>query len=345
MLTEKAITTCLLDVLREYSDENHILTMGEIISKINARYGLNPDRRTIYSALETLIELGYDISLYKDNGKGYYLLDRQLEPSEAHLLSDAICTFPFISERQTAQLLRKIQSLLNVHNRRSVKNLTVVRADHKTLNKQVFYNIEMLDEAIELKKKVTFDYFDYGIDKKLHKRREKKYKVNPYGLVYNNEHYYLVCIMSRQDTLSLYRIDRIQNIEITDFEMDAREPNFDPHKAIKTALFSFTTGEVADIELLIEPKVLNDVIDKFGANITLTDTSDGRIKVTLRTSWKGMRYWALQYIESVEVIFPLDLRESIINIINNNWYTKTRKENGINDIRSVSDVIKASNSQ
>lgn len=111
MLTEKAITICLLDVLCEYSDENYILSMGEIISKINARYGLNSDRRTIYSAFETLIELEYDVSLYKDNGKGYYLLDRQLEPSEVHLLSDAICTFPFISERQTAQLMNKVQLL------------------------------------------------------------------------------------------------------------------------------------------------------------------------------------------------------------------------------------------
>ena len=39
MLTEKAITICLLEVLREYSDENHILSMGEIISRIDGRYG------------------------------------------------------------------------------------------------------------------------------------------------------------------------------------------------------------------------------------------------------------------------------------------------------------------
>lgn len=83
---------------------------------------MKPDRRTIYSALETLIELGYDISLYKDNGKGYYLLDRQLEPSEAHLLSDAICTFPFISERQTVQLMNKVQSLVSVHERKQIRN-------------------------------------------------------------------------------------------------------------------------------------------------------------------------------------------------------------------------------
>ena len=65
MLTERAITICLLEVLREYSDFNHILSMGEIIGKIKNIYGLTPDRRTVYSALDTLGELGYDISFYK----------------------------------------------------------------------------------------------------------------------------------------------------------------------------------------------------------------------------------------------------------------------------------------
>lgn len=319
MLTEKAITICLLEVLREYSDENHILSMGEIISKINARYGLNPDRRTIYSAFETLTELGYDVSLYKDNGKGYYLLDRQLEPSEAHLLSDAICTFPFISERQTAQLMNKVQSLVSVHERKHIKNLTVMRSDQKTVNKVVFYNIEVLDEAIEKKVKVKFDYFDYGADKQLHKRREKKYTVNPYGMVYDNEHYYLVCIMSKQANLSMYRIDRIQNIEITDRELDEREPDFDPKEAVKNTVYAYT-GEIGTVEMLVDPKKLNDVIDKFGSNITIGENDDGRLKITVKASLMGMKYWALQYLEFVEVTQPIILRQNISDIIANDVY-------------------------
>lgn len=319
MLTEKAITICLLEVLQEYSDENHILSMGEIISKINAIYGLSPDRRTIYSAFETLIELGYDVSLYKDNGKGYYLLDRQLEPSEAHLLSDAICTFPFISERQTAQLMNKVQSLVSVHERKHIKNLTVMRSDQKTINKVVFYNIEILDQAIEKKVKVKFDYFDYGVDKQLHKRREKKYTVNPYGLVYDNEHYYLICIMAKQTNLSMYRIDRIQNIEITDYELDEREPEFNPKEAVKNTVYAYT-GEIGMVEMLVDPRKLNDVIDKFGTNITITGNKDGRLKITVRASLMGMKYWALQYLEFVEVIAPLQLRSNIINILSQKSY-------------------------
>ena len=319
MLTEKAISICLLEILKEFSDENHILSMGEIISKINARYGLNPDRRTIYSALETLIELGYDVSLYKDNGKGYYLLDRHLEPSEAHLLSDAICTFPFISERQTAHLMNKIQSLVSVYDRKHIKNLTVMHSDQKTVNKVVFYNIEVLDEAIEKKVKVKFDYFDYGSDKQLHKRREKKYTVNPYGMVYDNEHYYLICIMAYQKNLSMYRIDRIQNIEITDYALDEREPDFDPKEAIKNTVYAYT-GEIGTVEMLVDPKKLNDVIDKYGTNITIGENDDGRLKITVKASLMGMKYWALQYLEFVEVLKPTILRQHIIEQILHNPY-------------------------
>ena len=58
MLTDKAITMCLLEILKEYSDEEHQLTMKEILSKMESNYGLRPDRRTIYSAVATLMDLG-----------------------------------------------------------------------------------------------------------------------------------------------------------------------------------------------------------------------------------------------------------------------------------------------
>lgn len=319
MLTEKAIAICLLEILKEYSDANHILSMGQIVEKINLQYGLKPDRRTIYSAIETLTELGYDISLYKDNGKGYYLIDRLLEKSEVHLLSDAVCTFPFISEMQTSQLMKKIQSLVSVHERKQIKNLSVLRSNHKTGNKNVFYNIEMLDEAIEKKLKVRFDYFEYGKDKLFHKRREDKYTVNPYGMVYSNEHYYLICIMEAKENLSMYRIDRIQNIELTEENLDKRGAGFNAQEAVKNTVYAYT-GKIEKIEMLIEPRILGDVIDKFGNNISISENDDGRLKINLEASVMGMKFWALQYLEFAEVIKPEKLRCEIKNMLLKNFY-------------------------
>ena len=42
MLTEKANAICLLEVLREYSDAEHILPMREIIGKMQSLYGIKP---------------------------------------------------------------------------------------------------------------------------------------------------------------------------------------------------------------------------------------------------------------------------------------------------------------
>ena len=98
MLTEKANAICLLEVLKEYSDAEHILPMREIIAKMQSLYGIKIDRRTVYGAVALLIELGYDISLYEDNGVGYYLRERELEPSEVLLLTDAV--YSFSSSRQ-----------------------------------------------------------------------------------------------------------------------------------------------------------------------------------------------------------------------------------------------------
>jgi hypothetical protein len=52
-------------------------------------------------------------------------------------------------------------------------------------NKELFYTIEILDEAISEKKRVAFLYNDYGIDKQQHPRFKKErepteYKVSPY---------------------------------------------------------------------------------------------------------------------------------------------------------------------
>ena len=132
--------------------------------------------------------------------------------------------------------------------------------------------------------------------------------------------------MAKQTNLSMYRIDRIQNIEITDYELDEREPNFDPKEAVKNTVYAYT-GEIGTVEMLVNPKKLNDVIDKFGTNITIVENDDGRLKITVKASLMGMKYWALQYLEFVEVMYPKDLRKDIIQKLQVNTYNSCHSAN------------------
>lgn len=47
----KASIFCILAILKENSDENHILEMKDIIGKMRALYGISIDRRTVTSDL------------------------------------------------------------------------------------------------------------------------------------------------------------------------------------------------------------------------------------------------------------------------------------------------------
>ena len=317
MITDRANAICLLEILKEYSDENNILQMKEIISKMNTIYGIKPDRRTIYSAMALLIELGYDISLYEENGIGYYLQDRDFEPSEILLLTDAVYSFPFIPAGQSEELIKKLQKQLCASKRKNYRHLTVVRKDKKTDNKQIFYNIDILDEAIQNKKQVSFYYLNYGLDKKLHLRREKPYTVNPYSMVYMNEHYYLICNMAGCDNTSLYRIDRMRDIAVSEDGWDKGENK----NEVRDAIYAFS-GKPEDITIYCHNVILNDVIDKFGTDIRLSEKDENHFVLKMSVPPQGVRFWALQYLPWAEVVEPARLRNEIIESVKNNKYIK-----------------------
>ena len=320
MLTDKAITMCLLEILKEYSDENHILTMKEILTKMESNYGLKPDRRTIYSGAATLMDFGYDISTYDENGKGYFLRERDFELSEITMLTDAVYSFPFISGKQSDELIEKLQKQLCVHQRKKYRNLSVIRNEHKTLNPQVFFNVEVLDEAIANKKQVSFAYLQYGLDKKLHPRKKKSYTVNPYSMVYMNEHYYLVCNLAGYPNISLYRIDFIADITILDTSSETKKEYKDN---TGEAVFAFT-GTPEHISMICDKIILDDVIDKFGKDIQLYEKDENSFVVNFTAPAKGVKFWALQYLPYVEVTAPKWVRDEIVDSIKLNRYNEIK---------------------
>lgn len=316
MLPERANAICILEILKEYSDPEHILTMKELIFKMKQIYDIEIDRRTVYSAMSLLKGLGYDISRYEENKVGYYLRSRNFEQSEILLLTDAIYTFPFIPKKQSEDLIKKLQKQLSVHKRKEYKHLTLVRSEKKTDNKQIFWNIEQLDVAIGKKKQVSFIYCQYGLDKKLHPRREKAYVVNPYGMVFMNEHYYLVCNYVGLLGTNLYRIDRMKDISILD---TAWNKKLERKTEILDAVYAFT-GETEYVTMYCDNIILSDVIDKFGTSVFVTRLDDTRFKLRFKAPLGGVKFWALQYLPYVEVVEPQWLRDEVIDSIKNNKY-------------------------
>lgn len=316
MLTEKANAICLLEVLKEYSDAEHILPMREIITKMQSLYGIKIDRRTVYGAVALLIELGYDISIYEDNGVGYYLRSRELEQSEVLLLTDAVYSFPFIPAKQTEQLVQKLQKRLSIHQRKRYRYLTISRQDRKTDNRQVFWNIEQLDEAIEQKKKIKLSYLHYGLDKKQHET--KTYTLSPYEMVYMNERYYLICVPDHDPHTRLYRIDRMKDIQLLD------EPRSEAvaRQEVQNAVYAYV-GAPERIVMNCDRTILDDVIDRFGTEVQIRERDENTFTASFTAPPRGVKFWALQYLPYVEVVEPVWLREEIVESLGKNKYLQS----------------------
>lgn len=189
---KKLIILYVLNVLKQYSDENHPLTHQDIITKIDSLYGMRVERKSVANNLESLSDLGFDI--VKVHQKGCFLGQREFEPSEIQFLVDAVFSSKVISGKHSIDLSKKLYSFLSIYQRKKFNYIYKAENVSKSNNKQLFYNIEMISEAIENKKKISFTYNEYDINQNLVPRQSgKTYLVNPYFMVNSQGRYYLVC--------------------------------------------------------------------------------------------------------------------------------------------------------
>ena len=108
MENKKTSVFAILSILQEESDADHILSQPQLIQKLENQYGIKIDRRTLYTNIEMLQDFGYDISTFSDNGKGYYLCERQFEPSQVNVLCNAIHSSSFIPPKSSKDLIDKL---------------------------------------------------------------------------------------------------------------------------------------------------------------------------------------------------------------------------------------------
>lgn len=313
-------------ILSEYTDGDHVLAMGELLRLLRTEYGLRCGRRAVYAALDKLRAVGCHIPEYQDDGEGYRLLSRSLEPSEVRLLSDAVSAFPGISRRQCGQLLDKLQRGLSRWQREQCRPL-VAGTSWRGMNQETFLSVEVLEEAVSRRCQVAFQYMEYGMDKRLHPRRQRPYRVSPYGLCFANGNYYLICRYQGAEDISHYRVDRIQSPVLLE-EQTAEPPpsGLDLERYVRERVYPFP-GEAVRAVLRCESDLLSDVLDRFGMNTQLQSNGDGTFDAVVFTGAAGLKFWALQYVGACQVLEPLWLRQEIGDSLRTGWenYRKAPK--------------------
>ena len=305
----------ILEVLKEYSDENHLLTQENIINKIYSDYGMECERKSISSNIDSLIDFGYDIIKTKN---GCYLNSREFENSEIQFLIDAVFSSKSISSKHCKDLSNKLSSFLSKHQRKQYNYIYKADDINRTDNKQLFYTIDVLNEAIKEGKQVEFTYSKIYLDES--KKKSKTYLINPYFLVNNQGRYYLVCNYDYYDTIANYKVDKIENIKLLETsakpitKLKGCENGIDIAKYANENIYMFSNDGINATIKIDDENIINYVVDWFGKNAKLYK-KENDIYADIKTNEQALIYWCLQYGEGVEVVEPISLREKMKSIV------------------------------
>lgn len=313
---KKMLNMLILEILRDYTDAEHHLTQQEIIDLLRLNYSMECDRRSIRNNIQSLKDMGYNII----TSRGCYLAEREFDDAELRMLIDSVLFSRSLSGAQAKRLIEKLESFGNRYFRAKVSHVSNLPELFHSDNKQVMLALDVLNDAIEEKRKVSFVYNSYGTDFKLHPKREEPYIVNPYQMVANNGRYYLIGNYDKYDNVSHYRIDRITAVEMLSEPVKpkkeigefARGWTLPKHMAEHIYMFS---GESVTVKLIADTYMMDDLVDWFGRDFHVRVEDNGKMLVTLKCNESAMRYWALQYGECVEILSPNSLRESITKIV------------------------------
>ena len=301
----------ILQILEKHSDSEHPIKHEKIVELLDSEYGLIIERKAIGRNISLLNEAGYEIETSK---RGSYLAERTFEDSELRLLIDGVLSSGYITAKHSKDLIEKLCAQSNEYFRPRVKNIYSVNDWNKTDNVSVFYTIEIVDEAIERDRQVRFEYNKYGADKKFH--RTSKQTLSPYQMILHNQRYYLMGRNEKWQEMRYYRMDRITNIEILDEpstplrSIKGFESGID-YKRFSSALPYMFADEPQMVEFIADGWAIDQIIDWFGKDIRIEERQDGRFLVCVKVSINAMEYWAMQYMNAVEVLSPKDLRERI----------------------------------
>ena len=331
---KKLLIMNILDILRKYSDAEHTLSQRDIGEILRDEYDMTADRKSIKRNLMDLIEFGYNINYTETlrmvpgkDGKpeesyilsGFYL-EREFTDSELRLLIDSLLFSKHIPYSQCKELVGKLEKLSNKYFESRVKYIKIL-PDNLPDNPQLFYTIEILDEAIAGGRQVQFHYCSYGTDKKQHANldadgKPKEYLVNPYQMVAANGRYYLIGNCQKYDNVIHFRVDRIQNITVLESKAKPMNQvkelknglNLPKHMAEHLYMFS---GESVPVTFRMKKYILNDVIDWFGTDIVFTDETEDEVTARVTVNWSAMRHWALQYARHVVIMEPENLANQV----------------------------------
>ena len=302
----------LVKILSEETDEEHGLSQQELIRKLEA-CGVNVERKTLYADLEALESFGLEI-LREQAGRSvlYHLVTRQFELPELKLLVDSVQASRFITEKKSRELIKKLESLASRYDAKHLHRQVLSTRRVKAMNESIYYNVDMLHDAINSDRQIRFRYCRWNTRKEMEYRRGGAwYQVSPWSLLWDDENYYLVAFDAQDGIIKHYRVDKIVQLSILEEARGGKAAfrEFDAAKYTR-GMFGMFGGEQMRVTLECRNEMAGPLLDRFGKEISIIplDAEHFTAHVDVLAS-RHFLAWIVALGDGVRITGPAELVE------------------------------------
>lgn len=301
---QKRKLLALLQILERQTDEQHRLSSPQLIELLEQE-GVRCDRKSLYSDIDALNRLGYDISLQRGPGGGYCMASRPFELAELKLLVDAVQSSRFIPQNKSDALIQKLTGLTSVYQASQLQRQVYVSGRPKTLNKSILYSVDALHEAISRGRMVRFHYAN-----------GKVHTVSPWQLAWENGAYYLIAYQDYAVPANIrnYRVDRMSDVKMLDEPRRGKEQfaAFDLPAYLKKH-FNMYGGPEHQVTLRCTNDLQAAMRDRFGRGPIFVNEEDGQhfhftVPICVSEQFYG---WVFGFGGKVTVLAPREVRAAL----------------------------------
>ena len=272
----------VMEYLLRASDEAHPVTVARIVEEL-ARHGITAERRSVLEDMEALRDYGLDIVRTGANRyAAYYVASREFELPELKLLVDSIQSSRFLTQKKTAALIKKIETLTSVYEAQLLQRQVFVTGRVKTMNESIYYNVDAIHSGITENRQIRFRYFEYTVEKKRRYRRNGDwYCVSPFALTWDNQNYYLIAYDADAGFIKHFRVDKMTDIETVDRERNGlAEYRALDMSGYTEKVFGMFAGKEFRVRMRFAEHLAGAVLDRLGQEVMLIPEEDGQFTVS-----------------------------------------------------------------
>lgn len=292
-------------------------------------YGYTGSIKMVYShiqRLNTFFEemFGMDQAIKSLKAKGYKLNKEIISDGQLRFIYDMLSSNPSLSNKECEELF----SRLTVFSSKQQLDRLHLLPFNQEQDHQLFLKISTLVKAIDQKKPILFEYvrYDYtpsgevviaksknGNDKQ--DQTGSTYFVSPYEIMMQSGRYYLLAYNSiRKESLSIYRIDRMEQVRTSKRPFEDIREMWDMASLKQQAINMYFSNEVIDFKFNFDPLVFRTIVDQFGQRLQVSKDYRGKNVGYVRevTLTEGLMGWIMMLGNHITILEPAKLKEQVI---------------------------------